>query len=230
MIKYIALLITGLSLHGANIHGWNVEIRGGAPSKRTQAIKFLNHDLNLISKKLPKKALKVLYKTKIVIGGLPNQQGWAVTDGITNEIRFKNVFWFVAGRSAYPDVMWHEMAHAYHGEVLDHDLKPFNEAFKRHKERYERLGRKALPLKPQNSPVEYLQYANTNGYEYFAEMSTVFFGAHRSWARLDPEVEAIFESAWHGEDIPTLNVTSKKEARISLRLNKPIFSYKTNPY
>ena len=46
------------------------------------------------SKKLPKKALKVLYKTKIVIGGLPNQQGWAVTDGITNEIRFKNVFWF----------------------------------------------------------------------------------------------------------------------------------------
>ena len=100
MIKYVALLITELSLHGANIHGWNVETRGGAPSKRTQAIKFLNHDLNLISKKLPKKALKVLYKTKIVIGGLPNQQGWAVTDGITNEIRFKNVFWFVAGRSA----------------------------------------------------------------------------------------------------------------------------------
>lgn len=223
MIKYIALLITVVSLHGANIHGWNVEIRGGAPSKRAEAMGFIKHDLSVINKTLPKKALKALYETKIVIGGLPDQKGWAVTDTKSNEIRFKNVFWFVAGRSAYPDVMWHEMAHAYHGKVLDHDLKPFNEAYEKHKKRFKVHGRKSLPLKKQNAPVEYLQYANTNGYEYFAEMSVVFFGMHRSWARLDPETEAIFQAAWHKQDkvicgsVPHLNITNNKQGRILLR-------------
>lgn len=226
MIKYIILLITTVSLYGANIHGWNVEMRGGSPSKRAEAIKFLKYDLSLINKTLPPKALQVLRRTKIVVGGLPDQKGWAVTDGISNEIRFKNVFWFVAGRSAYPDVVWHEVAHVYHGQVLDYDLKPFNKAFEKHKKRYEILGRNSLPLKKQNAPVEYLQYANRNGYEYFAEMSTVFFGVHRSWAKLDPQTEAIFRAAWYkneklsGHDLSAINITNLRQGRISLRLGK----------
>jgi len=175
MIKYILIFYTALSVVGANVEGWNVQMNGGTPKERGRALVYLKGDLKLIKKRVPKNTLPYLQSVKVVLG-VPSNHGWAKYDNKVGEIQFKTVIAFVNGRHWYPDVLLHEMSHVYHAKALAYDTKPLTGPFRKHKVRYRSMGKDALELKTVPKNLLFLNYASSNEYEFFAEMSTVLFG------------------------------------------------------
>jgi hypothetical protein len=96
-----------------------------------------------------------------------------------------------------PMVILHELAHAYHDQVLSFDEKRIKEAWARFKEsgKYEKVMH--ISGKPRR------HYALTNQMEFFAEMTEAYFGTNdfypfvRSELRQElPEFYKLLEEIW----------------------------------
>jgi len=221
MIKYILIFYTAISVAGANIEGWNVQMNGGTLKERGKALVYLKGDLKLIKKRVPTDALPYLQSVRVVLG-VPSNKGWAKYDNKVGEIQFKSVIAFVNGRHWYPDVLLHEMSHVYHAKAWEFDLKALTGPFKRHKARYEKMGRDALKLKPVPKNTLFLNYASSNEYEFFAEMSTVLFGVHRAWEQMDAETEMAIYSMWSEKKKAARQPINAREARLLLRSGRKL--------
>jgi Mlc titration factor MtfA (ptsG expression regulator) len=105
---------------------------------------------------------------------------------------------FIEWSRTQPSMVLHELAHAYHDQVLGFRDAPIREAFKKAKEsgRYE-------SVKRNNGRTE-RAYALSDPQEYFAEATEAFFGTNDFFpfvrAELkehDPELFAILENVWN---------------------------------
>jgi hypothetical protein len=108
---------------------------------------------------------------------------------------------FLSVRNSQPSVVLHELAHAYHDQVLGHDFAPIRDAYAHAAKSglYEHV--------PRNDGNIERAYAITNYEEYFAELSEAYFGENdffpfrrdelRSY---DTQGFAMMRSAW--EDRP----------------------------
>ncbi|MCX7872674.1 MAG: metallopeptidase [Verrucomicrobiae bacterium] len=200
-----------------NIVGWTVRIdtRLLAPPHTElgeRTIKFLESKLIEITYVVSKERLADLQKVTIVVdlnnGKLNSIQyhpsvGWLKEHGYEPELA-KCVHIPVAAQLAtqrnvreQPLEILHELAHAYHDQVLDFENREILEAF----EKYKQSGRGNSTLLFNGTRVKH--YALTDHKEFFAEMTEAYFGVNDFFpfnrAELmvyEPEIYKLLHSIW----------------------------------
>lgn len=203
-----------------NIAGWTVRIdmRLLTPPNvdlGERTIKFLEAKLIDITHVVPQERLAELQKVTIVVdlnhGKLNSIQyhpsvGWLKDHGYEPELA-KCVHIPVAAQLATPRnvreqpwVILHELAHAYHDQVLDFENRQILEAF----EKYKQSGRGNSTLLFNGTRVKH--YALTDHKEFFAEMTEAYFGVNDFFpfnrAELmvyEPEIYKLINSIWEGK-------------------------------
>ncbi len=200
-----------------NIEGWNVRIdnrllAGESAPVGEQALKVLNAKLVNITLLVPKEALSKLQAVTIEMdldyGALSSMQyhndaGWLKDNGY-NEKLVKCVHIPVADHlmSTYdnhrmPLVILHELAHAYHDQVLGFDEPRIKAAWKKFCD----SGKYKSVLTSPGHMREH--YGLTNQMEFFAEMTEAYFGSNDFYPfvagelkRDEPEIYALMAEIW----------------------------------
>lgn len=201
------------------ILGWTVQIhpklREQNPVALDRALVLLTAQLKKIDKLVPQGPLAELKKVTIWLSPeYPNTPpraeyhpgaDWLRENGrdpqMVKGVEITDVKNFDAETRRMPLFVLHELAHAYHDQVLGNDEPRLLEAYKSAKasgkydrvERQDSEGRKRLDR----------HYGLTNVQEYFAEGTEAFFGANDFYpfnkAQLkkhDPELYALLEKLW----------------------------------
>jgi hypothetical protein len=200
-----------------NIAGWTVRVdtRLLTPPNAElgeRTLKFLEAKLIDITYVVPKERLVDLQKVTIVVdlncGKLNSIQyhpsvGWLKEHGYEPELA-KCVHIPIAAQlptqrnvREQPWVILHELAHAYHDQVLDFENREIIEAF----EKYKQSGRGNATLLFNGTRVKH--YALTDHKEFFAEMTEAYFGVNDFFpfnrAELmvyEPEIYKLMYSIW----------------------------------
>lgn len=201
-----------------NVHGWTVRIDkrllpGGEFHEKfgKTAVDLLQADLTRITIIVPERQLKQLQKVVIVVDEHPKLKGaqyhpskrWLIDNGYEASMA-KCVHVSRASTYANPDhafvqpsMMIHELAHAFHDQVLGFEFEPIKKAFAQ------------AQLKGQYKEVLFVKggkrrhYALSNHKEYFAEATEAWFGTNdfypfvRSELRgHDPRLYGELEKIW----------------------------------
>ena len=199
------------------IEGWTVQVddrllQGEAADLGQRALRLLGDRLYEITLVMPEDKVDRLRKISIWLdlthAGLTSMQyhpsaGWLRGNGYTEELE-KCVHIPDAARFASPKhhhqqpwAVLHELAHAYHDQVLDFEHAEIKAAWERFREggRYE----KVLHIDGKNTK----HYALTNQKEFFAEMTEAYFGLndfypfHRAELQRDePELYDLLKKLW----------------------------------
>ena len=200
-----------------NVEGWNVRIdnrllAGESAPIGEQALKVLNAKLVNITQLVPKEALSKLQAVTIEMdldyGGLSpmqyhNDAGWLRDNGYSEKLA-KCVHIPIADRlmSTYdnhrmPLVILHELAHAYHDQVLGFDEPRIKAAWKKFCD----SGKYKSVLTSPGHMQEH--YGLTNQMEFFAEMTEAYFGSNDFYPfvagelkRDEPEIYALMSEIW----------------------------------
>ena len=175
-----------------NIEGWNVLVDDRLLAEPfegfgSKAIKFLEAKLFEITVIVPAEQLKQLQAVTIILdqecGGLASMQyhpsaGWLKANGYSRElarcVHLPRASDLPTARniSEQPFVILHELAHAYHDQVLGFDQPQIIAAY----EQFKASGNGEKTMLHNGRRVEH--YGLTNHKEFFAEMTEAFFGAN----------------------------------------------------
>ncbi len=202
------------------VEGWTVRVDDRllkAPDDElgTRALRFLEGKLSDIKVVVPADKVKKLQGVTIVLdlthGNLGPMQyhpdaGWLKANGYATDLA-KCVHLPRAADVAtkrnineQPWVILHELAHAYHDQVLGFDEPRVKEAF----EKYKKGGRGEKALLYDGRRVKH--YGLTNHKEFFAEMTESYFGANDFFpfnrAELKDSEPDIYELMAHVWDSP----------------------------
>lgn len=174
------------------VEGWTVRVddrllNGPDAELGAKALRFLEHKLADIKVVVPEDKVKVLQKVVIVLdlthGDLGPMQyhpskGWLKANGYAEDLE-KCVHLPRAADVAtkrnvreQPWVILHELAHAYHDQVLGFDDPRVREVY----EAYKKGGHGDKALLYDGNRVKH--YALTNPQEFFAEMTEAYFGSN----------------------------------------------------
>lgn len=176
-----------------------------------RAITRLYSDLGRISLLIPEEPLSEMRKVTIVVDEHPELKGaqyhpsrdWLVDNGheasLAKCVHVSKASLFASADHFFvqPSMMMHELAHAYHDQVLGWDFDPIKKAFARAKldGRYEEV----LFVKGGKRR----HYALTNHKEYFAEATEAWFGTNDFYPFVrseleehDPRLFAILKEIW----------------------------------
>ncbi len=216
MVKLVAQAMP-TSRTDRNVEGWTVRVddrllKGPDAALGTQALRFLENKLSDIKAVVPEDKVKKLQAVKIVLdlthGALGPMQyhpgaGWLKANGYSEDL-VKCVHLPRAADVAtrrnireQPWVILHELAHAYHDQVLGFDEPRIKEAY----EKYKKSGRGEKALLYNGSRVRH--YALTNQMEFFAEMTEAYFGVNdffpfnrAEMKESEPEIHALMSAVW----------------------------------
>lgn len=196
------------------MRGWTVYIHkqlldGKNPAGR-DAIDLLDMKLFEASRKLPKKALESLQKVEIWLDadhpGFPAgvyhpSIDWLKEHGVDSRkakcIHIGNATNFLEWSKEQPAMVIHEMAHAYHDQVLGYDHSELKAAYQ-----------KALESKKYDSVLHVngrhvKAYAMNNDQEFFAELTEAYFDTNDMYPfvrgellEFDPEMFALIKKLW----------------------------------
>jgi hypothetical protein len=201
-----------------DLEGWKIRVDdrlSKAPHEElgARALKFLEAKLVEIKIVVPAQRVKQLQEVAIVLdlecGGLRSMQyhpdaGWLKSNGYSPELA-KCVHLPRAADVAtkrnineQPWVILHELAHAYHHQVLSFEELRIIDAY----EQFKKNGRGDATLLYNGKRVKH--YALTDHKEFFAEMTESYFGANDFFpfnrAELkttEPQIEALLERIWN---------------------------------
>ena len=174
------------------IEGWTVRVDDRllqAPNDGlgSRALRFLDGKLADINAVVPEDKLKKLHAVVIVLdlthGKLMSMQyhpdaGWLKANGYSPDlakcVHIPRAADLPTKRNIneQPWVILHELAHAYHDQVLGFDEPRIREAY----EKYKKSGHGEKTLLFDGSRVKH--YALTNHKEFFAEMTEAYFGVN----------------------------------------------------
>jgi len=201
------------------IEGWKVNVNEQLEKDDSKllatALDLLSKQLQEIVRVVPPGAVKQLREVTLWIspeypGVGPQAEyhpgaGWLRDNGrdpaMVKGVEFTNVRIFEAETRRMPNLALHELAHAYHDQVLGNDHKELIETFERakaggkynHVERQDSEGRKSQDR----------AYALTSPQEYFAETSEAYFSKNdfQPYDRaelevFDPAMYKLLESLW----------------------------------
>jgi hypothetical protein len=200
-----------------DIEGWTVQVDDrllAGPDKELgdRALRILANRLYDIKLVVPADKVARLQKVTIWLdrthGGLKPAQyhpsaGWLKANGYSEElaqsVHIPDAAEFAAVKHQFvqPWSVLHELAHAYHDQVLDFDNADIKAAYERFKEggRY----KKTLHMSGREIP----HYALTNEKEFFAEMTEAYFGHNDFFPfnaaelkREEPELFKLLEKIW----------------------------------
>jgi hypothetical protein len=199
------------------VEGWTVRVddrllTGPEAALGARALRFLECKLSDIKVVLPADKVKKLQSVVIVMdlthGKLGPMQyhpsaGWLKANGYSADlakcVHIPRAADLPTKRNIneQPWVILHELAHAYHDQVLGFDEPRIKEAYENYKK--SRHGEKTLLYN--GSRVKH--YALTNPMEFFAEMTEAYFGVNdffpfnRAELReAEPEIHALLSSIW----------------------------------
>jgi arylsulfatase len=199
------------------LEGWTVRVddrllRPPHAELGKKAIRFLENKLADIKVVVPADRLKKLQAVTIVLdlncGGLVPMQyhpsaGWLRANGYSIElakcVHIPRAADLPTKRNIneQPWVILHELAHAYHDQVLGFDEPRIRKAY----ENYKKSGRGERTLLYDGRRVRH--YALTNHKEFFAEMTEAYFGVNDFFpfnrAELresEPEIYALLRDVW----------------------------------
>jgi hypothetical protein len=140
----------------------------------------------------------------------PNRQ-WLCDHGrdpaLAKAVEFTNVRLFEKETRRMPFFAFHELAHAYHDQVLGFDNAEIQAAYEAAKKsgRYDKVKRWTG-----EKVTEERAYAMTNAKEYFAESSEAYFGrndfypfARTEFKEHDPQMHDLLERLWQYHTEPT---------------------------
>jgi hypothetical protein len=201
------------------IEGWNVRIDNRllqAPNEALgkKALRFLENKLADITVVVPADRLTKLQAVTIVLdlshGKLRSMQyhpstGWLKEHGYSPElakcVHIPRAADLATKRNIneQPWVILHELAHAYHDQVLGFDEPRIRQAYRNYKKSGH--GDKVLLFNGQRVR----HYALTDPKEFFAEMTEAFFGVNdffpfnRAELRdAEPEIYRVLRDVWEG--------------------------------
>lgn len=200
------------------IHGWNVRIDsqllpGGELHKPLgeRALLRLASDLGRISLLLPEEPLQKLRAVTIVLDEHPKLNGaqyhpskqWLIDNGheasLAKCVHISKASFYVKRDHllVQPSMLLHELAHAYHDQVLGFEYEPIKKLFAR------------AQLKGNYESVRFVtgkerrHYALTNHKEYFAENTEAFFGTNDFYPFVrseleqhDPDLYKLLQKIW----------------------------------
>jgi len=199
------------------IEGWKVlvnnELLNGHSELAGQTLKLLGFQLYQITRAVPKKAVEELRRIAIWVEYKaprhpcmcyhPSRQ-WLTDNDFNPEkersVEIANAETFLKWTLDQPWMVLHELAHAYHHNVLGYDnpdiRKAYNDAVKGKK--YESV----LHINGKNERA----YALNNDQEYFAESSEAFFGTNDFYPFVkselkhhDPNMHDLVKKLWYRE-------------------------------
>jgi hypothetical protein len=208
--------LTAQGYQTQKIEGWTVlvseKLAKETPEKTALAIELLQSQLADVKKVLPEKALEKLVNVPIWLspqypgtnpgGAYHPSKRWLVQNGrnpkLARCIEFTNVGIFKQEIKRMPVMVLHELAHAYHDQVLGFD----NSIVEREYQRAVKEGIYDSVFRPSSNRNE-RAYALTNAKEYFAETSEAFFGKNDFFPftkdqlkQHDPHMHSILSKLW----------------------------------
>lgn len=177
-----------------DIAGWTVHVSRRLLTEEADAtklaLKLMEQQLTEIMRVVPEAAVIELRKVPLWVsheypGVRPTAEyhpaaGWLREHGRNPEmaraVEFTNVANFEAESRRMPNLVLHELAHAYHHRVLSHDRAEIIAAFDKAKSdgRYDRVDRKDSAGRVTQDRA----YALSNQMEYFAETTEAYFGTN----------------------------------------------------
>jgi hypothetical protein len=199
------------------IEGWTVRVddrllSGAEESTGTRVLRILEAKLSDIKVVVPADKVAKLQTVTIVVdlthGNLRAMQyhpsaGWLKANGYASDlakcVHLPHAADLATMRNTreQPWVILHELAHAYHDQVLGFDDPRVKEAY----EKYKRSGHGDKTLLHNGKRVKH--YALTNPQEFFAEMTESYFGMNDFFpfnrAELkesEPAIEALMAHVW----------------------------------
>ncbi len=201
------------------IEGWTVHVddrllSGSDKAVGARAMLLLGHQLSNVAMTLPADRVERLRLVHIWLdlnhGGLRSAQyhpsrGWLVANGydpaLTRVVHIPDATGFIAPRLQrdQPWMVLHELAHAYHDQVLGFEEPRIKAAWKK----FVASG-KYTSIKHINGRMT-RHYALTDQKEFFAEMSESYWGKNDFFPfdadelrRAEPEIYALLEEIWVG--------------------------------
>jgi len=202
------------------LEGWTIRIddrllKGPDEALGTRALRFLEGKLSDIKVVVPADKVKRLQTFVIVLdlshGKLGTMQyhpskGWLKSNGYSEElakcVHIPHAADLPTKRNIneQPWVILHELAHAYHDQVLGFDEPRIKEAY----EKYKKNGRGDKTLLFNGNRVKH--YALTTPMEFFAEMTEAYFGVNDFFPFTrgelkdsEPEIYELIQHFWTKE-------------------------------
>ena len=196
------------------IEGFSVHIRNDLFTSHKdlgdRALKLVSAKLYDITRVVPPKALAHLRKVHIWLER-DNPKGmcavyhpsprWLTSHGQNPAkgrcVEIANAVRFLSWSNTQPSMVLHELAHAYHHQVLGYDNKDIQAAYKQAvaSGRYEKV--------LYADGTEKRAYAMNNQMEYFAELTEAYFGVNDFYpfvraeiAKHDPRMHAVLRKVW----------------------------------
>jgi hypothetical protein len=200
-----------------DVQGWTVHIddrllNGPDAELGTLAIGLLEGQLRVIALVLPDDKVKRLRKVpiwldrshgKLVPAQYHPSAGWLADNGYSRElakaVHIPDAKYFAGARfqREQPSAVLHELAHAYHDQVLGFDDPEIKTAW----EAFVKSGKYKKVLHVNGSLRDH--YALTNEKEFFAEMTEAYFGRNDFYPfnsaelkRDEPELFKLLEKVW----------------------------------
>lgn len=218
--QYTVKTVEGYSVHVAD------DLLAEHKELADEALRLLESHLYNVGRVVPAGALAELRKVRIWLhykgkgkcAGYHPSRKWLESHGwdpeMAGSVDLGNAKNFIRSSGHQPFLLLHELAHAYHHQVLGFDNREIKDAHKRAVagKKYERVliwnGRKGRA------------YAITNPKEYFAETSEAFFGTNDVFpfvrAELkehDPEMFKLLKKLWEGPPKKATGPGSKAGAK-----------------
>lgn len=202
-----------------DVLGWTVQINDRLlteePEATARALQLLEAQLQEIARVVPAPAVRklrqvVLWFSPEYAGVGPRAEyhpgvGWLKENGrnpaMVKGVEFTNIRIFDAETRRMPNFALHELAHAYHDQVLGNDHEAIRKAYEnaRKSGRYDRVAARDADGKV----TEGRAYAMTNPQEYFAETTEAFFSRNDVFPftrseldEFDPEMSTVLKSTW----------------------------------
>lgn len=196
------------------IHGWTVFVDKRLLTEKAlrgaDALELLRAKLFEIQLLVPARAVAELKKVHIYMdSGDPRHPGccyhpskeWLVEHGYPAEkaktVQVSNPATFLAWTRDQPGMVLHEMAHAYHHQVLGYDNAEIKAAYK------QAVESKTYDAVLHISGKTERHYAMNNDQEYFAEMSEAYFTGNDFYPfvrgelrKHDPTMFALVKKLW----------------------------------
>lgn len=182
-----------------DIEGWTVLVHKRLLEDEKElgerTLKLLAAKLFDLTRVVPTPALEKLRRVRIWVEKNPKvkcacyhpSRGWLANNGFNPEkeksVEIGGPENFLGWAACQPNMVLHELAHAYHHQVLGYDNPEIKAAFKR-----------AVESKSYESVLYYdgskkRAYALNNDQEYFAELSEAYFGTNDFYPFVRPEVK-----------------------------------------
>jgi hypothetical protein len=176
------------------------------------ALELLRGQLFEVTRHVPAPALAKLREVTIRLdrdhpvapcGVYHPSRAWLVEHGyeagLARVVQIANARNFLDWSREQPWMVLHELAHAYHDQVLGHDHAGIRAAWERAR------GSAAWGSVLHASGAERRHYALENDQEWFAEASEAWFGTNdffpfvrAEFSRLDPEAGKLMQALWGG--------------------------------